>query len=618
MCPWPTASVFERRREAWVQTQSGLPFEKGAIDWDFEGRGNRTRKFCNSVTNFALQACWLNEQLDLANAALQDLCHHYLEHPHDLHESHSFHWSGAIYSRLWAFFGPGGSVAPDRLDPVTQRLMIDVMWAWASVVSPALSPDTTHLWRVPNTENHHAMGAVTAWSFSAFLRDLPSTQSRTYTDGQTPGDHYLAWSDYLKAYFRARAGKGQCVEIACNVYNGPTLHGWYNVYDFAEDPRLKQAARSFLDLYWASWAEDQIEGVRGGGKTRIYKSKSREGESGGLAKMANMYFADRSGGRFSIGEWVVATSDYRPPDLVFDLAGDLEGRGSYEVIQRCVGLADPDWRREPDPPVLPFGVTSFREDFGGILRYSYCTPDFAVGTLMLEARPPEDWSGSARQNRWQGVIFRGHRDARIVPECGVPDRTSNPRGDTYNAHWSVQKEGALVVQMLEPGLSRETEDSRVWISRAGLTDPVEMEGWVFVESAGAYAGVRVVDGGYTWDDEETGRWLTCSNNQSPAILEVARKVDFADAADFRRAVLSRSLVWEGRVLDYETVAGHTLRLYADYSRLPEIDGETVNLAPSKVYDSPHVSSEWDSGRVTLRYGGRERELDFRLEQKDDG
>lgn len=65
----------------------------------------------------------MGEQRDTAEVALQELCHHYLSCPHDLRESHSFHWSGVVFGRLWAFFGPPMSstmtMTPDEgCDPV--------------------------------------------------------------------------------------------------------------------------------------------------------------------------------------------------------------------------------------------------------------------------------------------------------------------------------------------------------------------------------------------------------------------------------------------------------------------------------------------------------------------
>ena len=597
----------------WIEGRAGLPLVEGEIKWDFEGRGNQTRQFCNRITNFAMQAFWLEEQVDIANEALVRLCRHYLDHPHDLHESHSFHWSGAIFGRLWSFFGPEGTIHANRMSADAQSLLLKVMWSWASVVSPILNPDTRRIWRIPNTENHHVMGAVTAWSFSEYLSHQDAYGSRPYTDGRSAADHHLMWTEYFKAYFRARAGKGQCVEIACNVYNGPTLHGWYNVFDFANDTELKRLAGCFLDLYWASWAEDQIDRVRGGGKTRIYPNKARIAEQGGLAKMAELYFGERSDGSFSIGEWVVATSEYRPSEVVYAIAFDTEGRGEYEVAQRCMGLQEPGWARMPDPPVLPFGISSLREDLGGILRYSYCTPDFVAGTLMLDARPVEAWSGSALQNRWHGVIFRGHPDARIVPTCTVSDPVTNPRGDAYNAQWSVQKMGAMMVQTLGSSLSRDVGDSRVWVSEAGLSKPVEENGWVFVEGDGAFAGIRVFDGGYVLEcseDVTRGTWIRCLAPLSPVVIEVGRRSEHHSFDAFRQRVSAQRINRKDDQVSYESIAGHALKLHTDYSQLPEVDGIPVDLGPARVYDSPFIQSDWDSGVVRLRFEDREEVLDF--------
>ena len=604
---------FPAFSERVIESQKGLPFARKEIVPDSEGRGNRCRAYTNSVTNFAMQAFWLGEQVEEGNQALRDLCAHYLTHHGDLHESHSFHWAGAIFARLWCFFGPDGSRAAGRIDAQTQSLMLEMFWTWSSVVSPILDPDPSHIWRIPNTENHHAMGAVTAWTLSKFLSECEDYADRTYTDGRSAHDHQMAWEGYLKAYFRSRAGKGQGIEIACATYNGPTIHMWYSLVDFAEDPALRRLARMFLDLFWMSWAEDQIDGVRGGGKTRIYQRYSCKHNTGGLTKMAELYFGKQGEDRLSIGQWVAATSRYRLPDLVYRAALNREGRGSYEVSQRCMGLWEDGWVREASLPVLPFGVVGLCEDFGGILRYSYCTPEFVMGTLMTEALPLDRWSGSATQNRWQGVVFRGHPDARIVPECRYVSPEENPRSDTYNQHWSVQKKGTLIVQKLDDRFSRFADESRVWFSGNGLSEPTERGGWVLVESEGAYAGVRVVHGGFEWDDAEEdvpGRWLRCLASVSPIVIEVGLKQDYADVDTFGAKLAERRCEMAGEALTYESLAGHRLTLHSDYDRVPEIDGHPVEYAPERVYDSPHIQSEWDSGLVRLQYGSERVDLDF--------
>ncbi|HAA74467.1 TPA: hypothetical protein DCE37_05020 [Candidatus Latescibacteria bacterium] len=624
---------FEERCAGRIEAQRGKPFEKEEIEWDWNDRGNFTRKYAHSVNMYAMQAFHLGEGLDTANEALRELFEHYLAHETDLYEAHSFHWSGALYARLWSFFSgirlrQGFGETGSRLDARTRALMLEVMYRWAKKASIDLRADTEHIWRFANSENHHSMGVVTAWFFCGVIKEDEEYTDRQFEDGRTAWEHYVMWSAFLKAYFRSRAANGQTVEIASKNYNAHTVQNWYTVYDFAEDDELRRMAGEFLDLYWASWAEEQIDSVRGGGKTRIYQGPaSRTGAGGAVDTMVNLYLDRRDDMRVSPTDWVVITSGYRLPELVVRLALEVEERGAYEVTQRCMGLQEPGLEDETNPPLVPFRYNGMREDFGGFLRYSYCTPEFVMGTLMMEARPREDWSPVAAQNRWQGVIFKGHPDAAIVPECLAVDTHLNLQNhsNTVNQHWSVQKKGTLITQKLETGrFSYQTGESRVWISSKGLSEPVERDGWVFVESEGAYAGVTVISGKggspapgqsgdcpHCWDEvDDDGRWLRCLDDLAVIVIEVGRKGDYADGEAFQGAVLEREIeVGEGKVV-YRGLGGDEFAFYSDYSGLPEINGEAIDLAPEKVYDSPFVGGEWGSGIVSLRYGGEEKVLEF--------
>ena len=94
------------------------------------------------------------------------------------------------------------------------------------------------------------------------------------------------------------------------------------------------------------------------------------------------------------------------------------------------------------------------------------------------------------------------------------------------------------------------------------------------------------------------------------ILEAGRKSDFGSFEAFRKRVLAQFVSMEDSVLTYRSLGGDTLTFHADRSRLPEINGKPVELAPVKVYDSPFVQSEWDSGVVTIQFGDEKRVLDF--------
>jgi hypothetical protein len=362
-----------------------------------------------------------------------------------------------------------------------------------------------------------------------------------------------------------------------------------------------------LDLYWATWAQEQFDGVRGGGKARIYQGGGGDMTAYMLhmRQMSWYYFGLAGPSNFYCGQLTALTSSYRPPTVVESIALDPNGRGRYAIHERPLGLAMTGYCRPPD--------YRLRTDFGGILRYSWCTPGFIMGTLMHEARPLEDWTMISSQNRWQGVVFSGDMGARIVSLVRATDDHV-----AMNAHWSVQDQGTLITQKLRT--SEGGGPMTVWFSGPGLTNRMEEAEWVFAEAPAAYAAVRVAAGGTTWEKPKPtdnvervapgGAWLYCKDEWSPVIIEVAEKRDFANYAAFRKAVAALPLAFKDNVLTYRGLNGANFAFYADYSKPPMINDKPVDYAPPVAFDSPFVQSAWDSGVVTITKGAQKVVLDF--------
>ena len=100
---------------------------------------------------------------------------------------------------------------------------------------------------------------------------------------------------------------------------------------------------------------------------------------------------------------------------------------------------------------------------------------------------------------------------------------------------------------------------------------------------------------------------------SPVIIEAGRRSDYESFAAFQAAAMAQSLSFKESVLTYQTLGGDRLTFYTGQSRLPQINGAVVDLAPEKVYDSPFLQSKWDSGEVTIQCGEEKRILDFNEE-----
>src|SRR5204863_7913207 len=75
------------------------------------------------------------------------------------------------------------------------------------------------------------------------------------------------------------------------------------------------------------------------------------------------------------------------------------------------------------------------------------------------------------------------------------------------------------------------------------------------------------------------------------------------------AVKSQPITYEKGVLSFAS-----LTFYGP-ARTATINGQTVNLAPRRGYDSPFIRSDWNSGLIHIRKGSDTLILDFRDPQK---
>lgn len=597
------------RRQDFFRRQAGTPLKRSPIDKDWNNRGDFTRNYNQSIVMFAMKSLYLNERVEEANAALREMCQYHLDRPQTFLDIHSFPWICNPLVRLAKFFGPRGSKSAGRMDDVTYQIVLKTMWEWVRQKSTLQQTDVAmnKTWWLQDSENHHFHIIATCWAFSMMLKDEPAYRDRLFNDGHTAAEHYKSWIPYLCEYLRQRACKGMLIEIDSPSYDALIPNEVYSLYDFSDDSLLKRRASQFLDLYWALWAEHQIDSVPGGGKTRCTADHALRG---GGATSAIAWYAFGAGKEQAIQASLLPfiTTTWKMPDIVIDLALDVEGRGSYEIRQRRMGLAEPGYSEPPN--------YRLRTDFGGILRYGWCTPDFIMGSLLTEARPREDWTAISAQNRWSGVIFRGARDARVFASTSNTKKPSktlpNDRNESiYNGQWVVQAHGTQISQKLKD--SKDADQWGVYFSNEGLSKPEREGRWIFAEGERAYVAVCVTQGDFAFHEKSRpslGRWIQCADDFAPVIIEVISKTPGSSFAAFRRQVLAQSIETKDGILSYTGLGGDRFKFHTDQSQPPQINGQVVDYAPARVFDSPFIQSDWNSGVITVQKDSRKYVLNF--------
>lgn len=570
--------------------------------------------------DYALAAYWRNQDTSVADAGLISLLNDVVEftdpdteatynktaYQDDVDIGH-FHWNGYLLARMYFFFSSNSTYFPGRMSAAAEDAVLQMLWGWLLAECAIEYADPAYVHLAWGSENHDAQQWVTLWSACQIFKDLPSYQNLTFTDGSTPIQNAAAFDEYFKAYCRERSLKGGTIELGSPTYVKYTLNCWLNLYDFAEDPELKTAANMLLDIYWADWAIEQLDGQRGGSRHRNYPGDPSITQTGGVGHSWIHFNIGKLSGH--PGSMSANTTFWRPSRATVALALGGDELGTYQYTSRRLGV------RDPNPPPFPVGPTvlnwnPLNPEGGSLLRTTWRTPDFVMGMSQVELLEEDEWIHFSSQNRLNNVIFSGQPEARIFTQRPYPGTPTIARSET-NAEWGVQNKGAMILQRITKHTN--ANGQAVWFDFD--LNVSEINGWIFAVASDAYAAVRIVDGGWNWvadslayhresnDNLNLGEWAELTDQYSPVVIEVGRKSDYSGYSAFRSEILSNPLVWDGTRLDYTSTAyATTLTLFADESAPPRVDGKPVDLSPTKNYDSPYLKGDFAGGPVIIQYG----------------
>ena len=463
------------------------------------------------------------------------------------------------------------------------------------------------------------------------LKNRPKYKGRILPDGREIKTHYEAWNSYYKEYCVSRAKYGLLVEVFSAYGPSYTLPEIMNMRDLSEDEVLRERMDKLLHLIWADWAVGQLNGVRGGGRTRIYKEDPEN-----IRQLTQWGSGDRwrtmSKVLLNESEWwsprqvpnhpiqgmafVMATTGYRLPNIIMDIAQDVEGRGEYTYVARRI--AKQKQMLAKNIPVKHAPWYALDPEDPRMIGYDYCTPDYVMGSLLIDPTLPrvsshlyqegqdlmEGYPALTSQNRYHGIVFASDVNARVVPQCeGIAD------GKTYGEQQAVQDKNVLLVQ--RHAKAKSTGDMRViWGGKGMRSRIVERSGWQIIREGNAWLGVKGFSRtksnascGSSWDNDVI---LRMNDGKAPVALIAGRSQEHADIEAFA----SYLGTFSGEAKDgwFELSGGKdkklTLSLHLLSEGIPRVNGTTINLAPKKLFDCTFIESKHSSGIVNIRKGHR--------------
>jgi hypothetical protein len=596
----------ERFLRGW-ESRRGEPLADIPVDPPvFAGHPRVARSFSRAIAHFVIRVFHNRETeyYDQANDAIIRNSKFYIENTDVRDDRDSFYWNIGEICRAILHYGTLGDEEPGLVSPEAEKIFLEMAYGYCNDMSKLddANCEPKKTWRIYESENHHVQRDSALWQLMLLLIRY-GHGDKPLADGGDVKFHFQAWTDFFTTWMKERAGRSMFVEIQSKVYGVHTMKNVYPLYDFAPTPELKELTGNFITLFWALWAQEQINGIQGGGQSRIYPG------SAVVSKGENLLWAwYYSGiGEFHAPEemeYVMLDCGYRLPQIVVDMINNPQKRGTYTTESRPFGKSAPD---DLFPNYRP--VT----DWGHIYRYSYCTPDYILGTLMCPQLTKKGWLLISSQNRFQGVTF-GKMDAMVLP-IPEPDELHNLHSTIptvgFNSYWSEQAEGTLITQRC----ADYGAPMRVFFSGAGdvRANVTEKDGWYFTYCDNAYVAVKICQGGFIWEDDAyvPGQWMRCDVATTPVIVETANASQYATLADFQDAVTKLAPTWDGAVMKYHSLYGHDFVFVTDAdSEKSTIDGEYYVKKPDFSAKSPFVNNAWGGSEAKITFDGQELILNF--------
>lgn len=561
--------------------------------------------------NYALASLTLGQDIEQANKYLEqfdisNLTAGQISGDEDLPDTSSANLTLATVARVYELFNDKSNYMPGRLTRAAQTHLEAEMWRYTkkwSKVADAQAP------RVPWSNNGSENIAIQTNEFlllaSQELQGIAPYRTMTYEDGQTPAAHYAAWKQYFSLYLDELAKKGLFVETGSPGYEKYTLPAIFNLYNFVDDTVVRTKAEMLLDLFFADFGQEQFQYIRGGGKSRSYigiNSTFMRGNSV-VPAVSEVYQYERlmfdpSYASPSVSQNIqdFATSNYYPPAVVEDITQDVVGRGVYAIAARR-------------PGVTTSGIAGI-DSSKSVFKYSFATPSYMIGAII--ANPADSYDAASEQNRWEGITFNGDVGARIYPQLATGETTPK----SYNNFYTVQDRNVLITAknpnaIVQPSTDVTAPFTYLYFS-SSLDQLDEEQGWIFVQEGSAYAAVRVVQSGYAWltaqknhNTDPNANFIKLNTPLSPIVMVVNQASDYGGSfAAFKAAVTAQPVTYKNGVTSFSTLT------FYGATQLGKINGAPLAVAPARVYDSPFIRSNWNSGLIYIRKGSLCEKLDF--------
>jgi hypothetical protein len=465
-----------------------------------------------------------------------------------------------------------------------------------------------------DTENHWLLYYSTLYLMSQMWPDRPGEEWYT---GKSSRENMREAAEWIESWVKLTTTRGQG-EYDSPHYMGVFLLPLSYLAAWAQDPVMKKRATMAMEYLIADYAAESLDGIFVGAHARIYDRQVLEKWLNVSSDFGWVLFGQGHPKPVPGGEalYYVLASAYEPPEILRRIA--TERGEAYTHLERK--RTRNRWR--------------FYDDLHGpVYKTTYMTREYAVGSDQggtLQPIQEHSWDVTWHVDDPRGVqntLFTVHPSSSLrelqtyftfPPDQGMAEVVSSKKSydspDKFvggSEYEQIFQDRDTVIALYDIAPGERFPHINGFFSRDLAEMREDPSGWIFARGGEAWIACRPLQP-YTWKPMEGGgRRMFSPHLKNGMVVQVAARAEFADLEAFRRAILA--LPFEKRLEPTPSVRFRSLRgraLEFTYGQAGRVNGTAVDYSRWPLFGGPFLEAAVDSQRLTMKFGGMRRVLDF--------
>lgn len=504
--------------------------------------------------------------------------------------------------------------------------------------------DTTY--RCYHTENHQALYHTAELLAGQLYKD------RTFSSGLTGEEHIAHAEHLLKRWldFRFRFGFS---EWNSSYYEVDILI-LLNLFDYAENPELKEQARMVLDLLMFDMALGNFHGILATTTGRAYTHSLITGHHT-MSPTLKLVFGE---GQYIpdaiMGTTALAGSSYRCPQVIIDIATDyikpMLNRQKISIEVDDAPLYSLSWDDEEDTH-LYWGIQEFihpkairmskqisethdtypyRNYDEYIQRYEDQIKEhgriinsrldrFALSEANIETYRTNDYMMSCafdyragaiayQQHIWQASL--GNHATVFTTHPGRKDLGGSPNywGGSAVLPRAIQHKN-VVICIYNSQIREGMDLTHAHFPREDFDEVTEKNGWIFGRKANGYVALYSQHP-VTWQNDPQGKIndLVADGRQNIWVCETGSASEWGSFAGFIDSVSHASITFNHLHVNYNSPAIGEMSF--GWETPFRLNGKERPLKTAYRYDNPYSQTLFNSHQIEIKRGNHSLNLNF--------